>query len=70
MERKVEKRVGTEEAGIRLLDWLVRRFTYLSLEGWLEEIAASRITIDGRLASSTMQLAAGERVAFHPADKG
>ena len=59
MERKVETRVGSEEAGIPLLDWLVRRFTYLDQAGWEREITACRITIDDRIASASQQLAAG-----------
>jgi RluA family pseudouridine synthase len=70
MERKVETRVGSEEAGIPLLDWLVRRFTYLDQAGWEREITACRITIDDRIASASQQLAAGERVTFHPVDRG
>ncbi|MEI6387801.1 MAG: RluA family pseudouridine synthase [Spirochaetota bacterium] len=70
MERKAETRVGLEEDGVPLLAWLVRRFTYFACEGWEREIAASRIAIDGKIASVSRKLAAGERVSYHPEDLG
>jgi RluA family pseudouridine synthase len=66
MERKPFAKISRSDSGSRLVDWLSRRFTYLSADAWLVMLGEGRIRVEGRLAVADRVLAAGEIVAFDP----
>jgi 23S rRNA-/tRNA-specific pseudouridylate synthase len=66
MERKPFARLGRDESGKTLIDWLSARFTYLSADGWRTMLDEGRVEVDGAAASPDRILAAGETVFFDP----
>jgi len=66
MVRRVESRAGREAEGKALLPWLAGRFSYLDAGAWAGEIAAGRVSLNGRAAGPEARLAAGDRVAYLP----
>jgi 23S rRNA-/tRNA-specific pseudouridylate synthase len=66
MERKPRTKVDAASAGTNLEDWLARRFTYLSLEGWRAMIEAGRLLVDEELAALGTPLRPGQVVEFVP----
>lgn len=67
MERRIESRAGKEAEGKALLEWLAGRFSYLSEEAWAREIKAGRLVLNGSKAEPGARLAAGDRLAYLPA---
>jgi RluA family pseudouridine synthase len=66
MERKPRAKIRPEEGGVKLVEWLERRFTYLSRAGWLEMIDEGRVEVNGLKASGEALLSAGDIVGFDP----
>ncbi len=56
-------RVRPREAGVALLEFLAARFRYLDRAAWAEEIAAGRVSVDGRRVGGETILRAGAEVA-------
>ncbi|MEC7584450.1 MAG: RluA family pseudouridine synthase, partial [Planctomycetota bacterium] len=44
--------------------FLAQRFRYRDLDGWLEEIAAEKLQVDGRIASPTTRVQRGQSVTY------
>jgi 23S rRNA pseudouridine1911/1915/1917 synthase len=65
-ETVLHSRVPPAGAGLRLVDWLERRFRYLDRDGWQREIAAGRVQLDGRAAEPGRLLRTGDLVAYRP----
>lgn len=61
----LSSRVPAAAAGSRLLDYLSRRFRYLDPAAWADEIAAGRVTIDGRRTRPSDPLRGGATVTWH-----
>jgi 23S rRNA-/tRNA-specific pseudouridylate synthase len=66
MVRRVESRAGREAEGLALLPWLARRFSYFDEGAWDREIAAGRVSLNGRVAGPKTRLAEGDQVAYLP----
>lgn len=60
----LRSRVPRAANGTSLLDYLTARFPYLDRARWLEEVAAERLRIDGRLARAGDVLRSGNHVAW------
>ena len=58
-------RIPRLAAGQPLLAYLLQRFRYLDRAGWLAEIDAGRVFVDGRLARAEQPLRAGCELAYH-----
>ncbi len=63
-ELVLRSRVPPAAAGSNLLEYLETRFPYLDRAGWLAEIAAGRLAVDGRPATAAARLAARAEVAY------
>jgi RluA family pseudouridine synthase len=66
MERKPCARIRPEESGVSLIEWLVRRFTYLSHGQWMVMIAETRVGVNGSPSSAERILVSGDLVGFDP----
>ncbi|MBM4061040.1 MAG: RluA family pseudouridine synthase [Planctomycetes bacterium] len=60
----LRSRIGPQADGMALLDHLLRRFPYHDRAGWLRELAAGRLTIDGIAASPDQRLRRGTVLAY------
>ncbi|MDP3179191.1 MAG: pseudouridine synthase, partial [Spirochaetaceae bacterium] len=69
MARKAETRIAKSDEGQRLLDWLVRRFTYMDADSWERAIETGRLLVDGERSEADRVLRAGEKVSFEAADE-
>ena len=58
--------IRPDEAGAALEEWLARRYTYRSLEGWRREIEAGRILVDWERVDPRVQLEQGDSVSYDP----
>ncbi len=67
MAAVLQSRVPAADAGLRLVDWLARRFAYLDAAGWHGAVAAGAVARNGRRAAADETLAAGDLVAYSPA---
>ena len=68
MKRRSETRVSAGAAGLLLPDYLARRFTYLDRIGWLREIAAGAVRVNGAPAAPDYLLAPGDRLVYQPGE--
>ena len=66
--RVIRSRIRPSEAGVALIDHLVRRFTYRDRENWLQRIAAGELLIDGTTAAPDSLLTAGMTLEYRPTD--
>ncbi|MCB9887267.1 MAG: RluA family pseudouridine synthase [Planctomycetes bacterium] len=61
---ELRSKVPATLAGLPLVDYLCRRFPYLTRQAWLAEIARGRLHVAGRRASAEQLLATGAAVTF------
>jgi RluA family pseudouridine synthase len=66
VKRRSETRISAKAAGILLPDYLARRFTYLDRIGWLGEIAAGAVRVNGEPAGPDQRLAPGDHLVYQP----
>lgn len=53
------------DAGVSLLDYLFKRFSYKPKSEWNSRIQSGRILLDGELASAETIVSAGDHIAHH-----
>ena len=58
--------IDSRHAGLFLIDYLARRYTYLSRETWYGEIGAGRIALNGRPCNGSEALVRGDTVTYSP----
>ena len=58
-------RIPPQAHGTALLDYLLARFPYHDRTAWLTELAAGRLTVDGRTVGARHVLRQGERLTYH-----
>lgn len=68
MKRRATTRIGPENAGAPLADFLQRRFTYHDRERWQELILEQRVLLNGKAAALGQTLAAGDHLEYIPED--
>ena len=68
IERIVESTVPGEWRGGTLLDYLEKRYDYLSRAQWQEQIANGRIRVNGEAADGARPAAAGDVINFEARD--
>jgi 23S rRNA-/tRNA-specific pseudouridylate synthase len=68
IERIVESTVPGEWRGGTLLDYLEKRYDYLSRAQWQEQIANGRIRVNGEAADGARPAAAGDVITFEARD--
>lgn len=65
MKRRTEIRITAGKgAGHPVLDYIAGRFTYLCRAGWIEQIDAGHLLLNGEKATATDTLATGDRLVF------
>ena len=67
MKRRCSAAISRHEAGIRLIDFLAGRFSYLGRESWTDEIAQARVLVNGRATDPVAVLMHGDTVEYLPA---
>lgn len=66
-ELELRSRVPADSGGVALIDYLLRRFRYQDRSAWLREIAAGRLSVDGRVLGPEERLRAGSRLTYRRA---
>lgn len=66
VKRRATVRIGPDDNGISVLDFLERRFTYHTRQQWRELIAEDRVQIDGAPADPDQPLTTGNRLEYIP----
>jgi 23S rRNA pseudouridine1911/1915/1917 synthase len=61
---RLRTRVGQQAAGQAVDGYLAGRFRYLDHAGWLAEIAAGRVLVDGQRASPQQRLRLGQELCY------
>ncbi len=69
LERKSLIQIRPEEEGATAIDYLSDRFTYHSRSGWLDELAAGRLLLNGRSVCAEALLHAGDCLEYRPAPR-
>ncbi|MFW5802484.1 MAG: RluA family pseudouridine synthase [Verrucomicrobiota bacterium] len=64
MKRRATTRIGPDDAGATLPEFLQRRFTYHTRERWLELILERRVLLNGKPAALEQTLAAGDHLEY------
>jgi 23S rRNA-/tRNA-specific pseudouridylate synthase len=62
--RKTESRIGPDEEGLSLIDYLVKRFRYYGAEGWLGCIGAGLVRVGNEPCPPDRRLTRGDLVSF------
>jgi len=68
MKRRSRMMISSREAGARLGDFLVGRFSYLDRDAWMEEIARARVLVNGQPISVDALLQSGDCLEYLPRD--
>ncbi|MBO7741725.1 MAG: RluA family pseudouridine synthase [Victivallales bacterium] len=68
IERIVESTLSGDWSGCTLLDYLERRYDYLSREEWARQITAGRLKVNGTEAEAALPVFSGDVVAFEARD--
>ncbi|MFZ5774629.1 MAG: RluA family pseudouridine synthase [Thermodesulfobacteriota bacterium] len=66
MQRQLRVTVSPDAAGSSLLDYLARRFTYLSRQAWRAELAVGHLLLNDRSGQPDALLAAGDLLVYLP----
>jgi 23S rRNA pseudouridine955/2504/2580 synthase/23S rRNA pseudouridine1911/1915/1917 synthase len=66
MERVAQTSVPRADAGERLIDFLVRRFTYLPYGDWVRAIGDGAISVNGDRSEPDRRIAEGDLIRFSP----
>lgn len=69
MRRSNKTIICKEQAGVSLANWLSGRFSYLSLEQWLQEIEAGRVEFRGGVPTGLEILEQGDVVEYFPIER-
>lgn len=64
MKRITSVRIGPEQAGAQLLDFVASRFTYRDRVAWEQELADGRFLVNSHLAVPETILAAGDTLVY------
>ncbi|MEW6595852.1 MAG: RluA family pseudouridine synthase [Thermodesulfobacteriota bacterium] len=64
--RRLATRIALPDQGCWLLDFLVRRFTYLDRAAWQADISAGRVLVNSVSATAEQTLSAGDLVEYQP----
>jgi len=68
MKRQTSIRIGSDEAGRPLPDYLAGRFTYRSKKEWQRELADGRLLLNGKVAAPDTILAAEDLLVYRMAE--
>ncbi|MBL8736185.1 MAG: RluA family pseudouridine synthase [Planctomycetes bacterium] len=61
---ELRSRIPRSADGLTLLDYLTSRFRYRDREGWLAEIEAQRLLVDGRPITGSTRLRSGRELCY------
>ena len=64
MERRVATTIGPDEAGMTVLDFLTRRFTYFSRDAWDAHVLEGRILRNDHSTTPLTRLLRGDRLTY------
>jgi len=59
-----ESNIGPHAQGLCLVDFLTKRFTYFSKDGWIEKIASQDVLLNGHPTQASDKLHAGDKVRY------